>query len=134
MIQKAKDIIRKYEAQTYTLVANARNDISSLNISESNKAGMLRGFDKEFANSRAQIDAVWDLESKMISEFENIFVLLSARKGTWEVQNGQILFADQSDLDTFNSYVSAIQELFAEQQDIQKRSIEATIDKLNKIK
>lgn len=134
MIQKANDIVHKYKTQTYTLLANARNDINSLNISESSKNDMLRGFDKGMANSRAQIDAMWDLEGKTISEFENIFALLSARKGAWAVQNGQILFADQSDLDAFNSYVTAIQELSAKQQGIQKRSMETVNNNLNRLK
>ena len=134
MIQKAKEIVHKYKSQTYTLLANARNDINNLNISDSSKSDMLRGFDKGMTNSRAQIDAMWDFEGKTISEFENIFALLSARKGAWAVQNGQILFADQSDLDAFNSYVAAIQELSAKQQGIQKRSMETVNSNFNRLK
>lgn len=134
MIQKAKDIVHKYRTHTYTLLANARNDINSLNISESNKSDMLLGFDKGMTNARAQIDAMWDLEGKTISEFDNIFALLSARKGAWAVQDGQILFANQSDLDAFNSYVTAIQKIAAKQQDIQKRSTEIVNNKFNSLK
>lgn len=134
MIQKAKDIVSKYRAQTYGLLENARKDISNLNISENSRREMASGFDRGMAKSRSEIDALWNLEAKTISEFENIFVLLSARNGAWVVQNGQILFAHDSDLNAFNSHVIAIQELASKQAAIQKRNIEAVNNNLSRLK
>lgn len=128
-IKKANDIVRKYKSQMYTLIDNTRNDIKNLNINESSKGNILHSFDKGVADSRAQIDSMWDLESKTISEFEKIFSLLAARKGAWVIQNGQILFTVQSDLDAFTSYLTAIKEFAARQQDIQKQGEERLGDR-----
>lgn len=134
MLQKANDIVSKYRAQTYVLLENARKDIGNLNVSENLRSEMASGFDTGMAKSRSQIDTLWGLEAKTISEFENIFALLAARKGTWVVQNGQILFASDSDLSAFNSYVTAIQELATKQEAIQKQNVEAVNTKLNGLK
>lgn len=134
MVQKAKDIVGKYRAQTYVLLENARKDIGNLSVSDNSRREMASGFDRGMAKSRSQIDALWDLEAKTISEFENIFALLSARKDAWVVQNGQILFARDSDLSAFNSYVSTIQDLASQQEAIQKQGIEAVSNNLNKLK
>ena len=134
MIRKAKDIVGKYRARTYTLLENARKDIGSLNVSESSRREMANGFDTGMAKSRAQIDAIWNLEAKTISEFENIVTLLSARRGAWTVQNGQILFTSDDDLSTFNSYVASIQDLASKQGAIQKQNIQAVNNSFNKLK
>lgn len=134
MIQKAKEIVGKYRAKTYVLLDNARKDISNLDIDESSKREMLNGFEKGMAKSRPQIDTMWDLETKTISEFENIVALLAARKGAWVVQDGQILFANESDLSSFNSYIAVIQDYVLKQQAIQKQSIEAMNNTLSSIK
>lgn len=134
MIQKAKDIVSKYRDKTYALLENVRRDISNLDISENLRREMVSGFDHGMTKSRSEIDALWELEAKTISEFENIFVLLSARNGTWIVQNGQILFARDSDLNTFNSHVVAIQELASKQEAIQKRNIESVNNNLSRLK
>lgn len=134
MIQKAKDIVGKYRARAYTLLENARKDIGSLNISESSRREMANGFDTGMVKSRAQIDALWNLEAKTISEFENIVTLLSARRGSWIVENGQILFANENDLSTFNSYVASIQDLASKQEAIQKQNVQAVNSNFNKLK
>lgn len=134
MIKKAKDIVKKYRAKTYVLLENARKDISNLNISDNSRREMASGFDRGMAKSRSTVDAVWDLEAKTISEFEKIFVLLSARNGTWVVQNSQILFARDSDLNAFNSHLAAIQKLTFEQEEIQYRNTESINNNLSRLK
>ena len=134
LIQRANAIVRKYKAQTYTLLDNTQKEISILNISENYRRGILNGFKEGMANQRSQIDEIWDLEIKAISEIENIIALLAVKQGAWEVQNGELLFANQSDVDNFNSYLTAIQEHLARQQAIQKQSIATMNKNLNKFK
>lgn len=134
MVQQAKDIVGKYRARTYTLLENARKDIGTLNVSENSRQEMASGFDRGMAKSRTQIDALWELEAKTISEFENIFALLAARNGAWVVQDGKILFASDHDLNTFNSYVLAIQDLTSKEEAIQKQSINAVNNNFNRLK
>jgi len=132
LVQKANEIVCKYKDQTYILLDNVQKEISALNISESIRKGILNGFKEGMKNQ--QIDAMWDLESKVISEFGNIITLLSARQGNWEIQNGNFLFTYQSDVNTFNSYLNAIQEHVTRQQTIQKQVIEDINNNFNRLK
>ena len=123
IIEKGKDIVRKYRAKSYALLENSRRDISNLNVSAGVKREMENGFDRGMANSRSQFDAQWDLEAKILSEFENIFALLNSRKGAWVIENGKILFTSGSNLKEFNSYLALIQGAVDKQEAIRKQKI-----------
>lgn len=133
-VKRAKDIVAKYRSMTYGLLENARQDIGNLTISESSRRDMLNGFQEGMVSTKAQIDGAWDMEAQAISEFGKMFALLSARNGAWVVQGGQILFANGSDLNAFNSYVASVQELVRKQEAIQKQIIETVRKNLSNIK
>ena len=123
-IQKAKEVVKKYTNRTNTLLNNAKDNIRSLNISESSKREMLSGFDRGMEKAKENIDAMWSLEAKTINEFENIMTLLSAKKGAWVVDGDQILFYNDSDLERFNSYIASIQSIVKQQEAIQHQSVQ----------
>jgi hypothetical protein len=138
-IQKAKEIVKKYKNRTNNLLENAKDNIRSLNISESSKRGMLSGFgfDRGMGKAKDNIDAMWSLEAKTINEFENIITLLAARKGAWVVESGQILFYNDSDLERFNSYIASIQNIMNQQEQTQRQSVQTVhrnFDRLKEIK
>lgn len=124
-IQKAKEVAIKYRNQTNTLLSNAKENIRSLNISESSKMKMLSSFDRGMEKAKKNIDAMWSLQDKTIKEFENIITLLSTRKGAWVVEGEQILFYNDSDLERFNSYIASIQNIVKQQEEIQRQSVRA---------
>jgi len=124
LVQKAYGIVRNYKAKAYALLDDAKAEIGSLNVSKEERDDFLLDFNVDLANQRSRSDAIWDLENKAISEVENIIVLLSARQGTWAIQNGQVLFSDQADLDAFNSYIAAIKENSVKQQSILRQSLD----------
>ena len=132
-IKKAKNIVQKYKTQSHELISNAKKDISSLNISEDSKSKMLRGFEETEAAALSQMDAFYDLENKIISEVGSIMDLLSERKGFWEIQDGNIIFSEQSDSDIFNSHISAIQKYSARENAIREQSTQEVTNKLNRL-
>ena len=133
LLQQARRIVTKYRQQTEVLLETVTNDIRLLNLSERAKRDMVAGYEKGLVASRAQIDAIWDLEFKTLEEFESIFALLSTRKGAWAVSNGQLLFADDSDLRSYNSSITAIQQYVSKQQALQKQSADAAIATLERV-
>jgi hypothetical protein len=134
MTQKAKEIVNKYREKTYALIDNVPKDIASLNLSENTRREMLSGFNKGMEKSKRQIDEMWGLEGRIISEFENIFALLSAKKRAWVVSNGQILFNNNNDLNRFNSHSASIENMAQQQEAIRKQSIETSNELFNKLK
>lgn len=136
MIRQAKDTVHKYSERTNTLLSDTREKIRSLNVSDATKRGMLSGFDQGMANAKQNIDRAWSLEKEAINECENIINLLSAKPGAWVVQNEKILFYNADDLSEFNSYMTSIRNIVAQQEAIQRQGIETLdhdFDRLKKI-
>lgn len=134
IIRKAKEIVAKYQKRTNVLLNGARENIRSLNISESSKREMLAGFERGMEKAEGQIDEMWVLERNVVGEFENIINLLSARNSAWVVEGGQILFYNEDDLKRFNSYIASIQNIVNQQQQIQQQSIETVNRNFSRIK
>jgi hypothetical protein len=134
MTRKAREIMDKYRNKTYAIIDNVPNDIAALDLSDNMKRQMLSGFNKGMERSRRQIDEIWGLESRIMTEFENITTLLSARKRGWIISNGQILFYSQYDVNSFNSYLASIQDLTRRQEAIRKQSADSSNDLFNRLK
>ena len=133
MIQQAREISAKHRGRLDALLRNAREDILSLNVSESSKREMLSGFDEGLEEAKEGREAIWTLEENILQEVENIINLLSsARK--WTVEDEQIVFYRDRDLDSFNSYLSGIDQMVEQQQAIQHQRTEVLRRKLDRMK
>ena len=120
MIQRAKEIVEKYERMAGTLLTDARQRIQTLAMSNSSRQEMTSGFDRGM--EEAQFDGLWALQKGVLSECESSFDLLSRRPKQWVISDGRILFYDENDLRRFNSCIISIQNLAAEQEKIQQRN------------
>ena len=133
MIQQAKDVVLKYKSKTSDLFAIIRQDIERSDLSPSSKQSMLAGFDRTSAQGKAQAMEVWMLEEQALEEIGKVFSLLSARRSAWQIQDGQVMFQSQKDLDLFNSYLATVQSLVAKQEQIQSSSLKRTTEALNQL-
>gem|GEM_PF-2200050 len=131
MIQQAKDVVLKHKLKTSDLLVTIRKDIERSDLSPSAKQSMLAGFDSTSAQGKAQAMEVWMLEEQALDEIGKVFALLSARRSAWQIQDGQIMFQSQKDLDLFNSYLATVQSLVAKQGQIQSSSLQRTTETLN---
>ena len=134
IIERAKETVKKYREKSHDTLTTARNDIEKINVDEYSKKEFIRGFDSGLQESRAKYDSLWDLENESVLEFEKIIRLLLEKKGAWEIQNGQIAFANDSDLAQFNSYLEAIQAVVSKQEAIQKQSYDETNKRFDALK
>ncbi len=124
MLQKAKDIVAKYRTWTYVLYENAEQGIPSLPISERLRYEIASAFKRVKVQAHARHDELWALKVRIIAKCEEILALLSSRRDGWAVEDGRIVFANDSDLNLFNTYVSEIEKLLAAEEALEKQSIE----------
>ena len=122
IIINTKNIINKYINQSLTFAHSIRDSIKSLNISESTRNSMLSGFNRTVEKGIEDMDKMWSLEKKVVTEFENIITLLTASKGSWIIVDEQVLFYNDSDLEMFNSYIASIEKIVNQQEEIQQKS------------
>lgn len=133
MLQQAKDVVLKYKSKTSDLFVTIRQDIERSDLSSSSKQSMLAGVDSTSAQGKAQAMEVWMLEEQVLDEVGKVLALLSARRSAWQIQDGQVMFQSQKDLDLFNSYLATVQSLAAKQEQIQTSSLQRTTETLNQL-
>ncbi len=134
IIRKAKQIVEKYQKKTDILMSKTRKDILSLKIEEPLKRELLQGFERGVERAKVQNNEMWGMERDVIGEFENIINLLSARSGSWVVQDGKLTFYNEEDLSRFNYYIASIKSIVSKQNQIQKQSLESFNRNMNSIK
>jgi len=123
IVQKAGDLVRKHGASTAALYPKMRKTIEDMSVTPALKSEMLRGFDHGAGQSVPQLQEYWDLEADIVSQVNTIFELLAARNGGWEVRDGKLLFANQADLDAYNTQINAIQTDAAKERAIHEKAI-----------
>lgn len=133
ILRQARDIVSKYRGQTDELFAQVRHDIETAGLKPEAQRAAIAGFDKNAGQGKAQAAELWSLEEETLSQVENIFTLLAAKRNSWHVQQNQIVFNDQSDLDLFNSYLSRINQIMAQQQALQTAGVRRTQEKLRQL-
>ena len=122
LIRNARALVKKYSEKTQVLLNDSKENIHSLNVSESVKKSMIIGFEEGMDIAAADIEETWELEKQAINEFASIIDLLAATTNDWIIQGGQILFLDEADLTKFNNHILAIQEIVKKQVSIQSKS------------
>jgi len=125
ILQKSRDVVAKYRTRHLALVDSTLKGIATLKVSEPSRQKILHSFDSTSRNSVEAIDALWDCESKSIAEYEGIFALLAARKGTWSADNARIRFTSKADLIAFDARLDAIQGLEQKSHEIRQQQREA---------
>ena len=122
LIRKARALVKKYSEKTQVLLKDAKNNIHSLDVSESVKQNMIIGFNEGMDIAAADIEKTWDLEGQAIDEFAGIINLLAATTSDWVVQGGQILFVSEANLRKFNGHILTIQDIVQQQLNIQSKN------------
>jgi hypothetical protein len=133
MIEAARTIVDKYRSKIHTLYDGIPNDIRNLNVSEATRKEFQDELGKAILKGRAMADALWGLEASIISEYANIVVLLDAKKSAWSVQDGKVLFANDADLNTWNSHISSIRDLDNKEKALAKGALIETQQKLKNL-
>jgi hypothetical protein len=115
IVKKATKLVRKYKSQTYDLCENSKQAVSGISISEWAKQHMVSGFRQVLEEVHAGLDERWSWEAQIIAVVEQVVAWLSSRHYAWGVENGVLVFASESDLSRFSSYMSQLDKLTSQQ-------------------
>lgn len=124
MVQQAKDIVAKYRSRTDTLYAQMRRDIETSGMGTELRRATLAVFDQRLSQGISQAAELWSLEEQVIGHIENGLNLLAARHGGWTLQEGQVTFHRQKDLDLFNAHLKKAEVIASQQEQMQAASLQ----------
>jgi hypothetical protein len=130
MVTEARAIVDTYERRTKENMANARNNIQYLEMSDPEKEEFLVGFDRGSKNAAEQANRMWELEKFVIDETEKMINLLAEDRNSWIIENEQFLFETDEQIARFNDHVANIEKLSAEQMDLQNNVIKRQREEL----
>lgn len=114
-VTKAKAAFERYKIQVLNSVEASKEQIESLNISDSEKKAML----SSFASGSIRNDEILALESQSLSESGEVISLLSSN-GNWSVENGGVIFSDNALQAAVDSRLQNIGEISHKQQNIRE--------------
>lgn len=120
MLRKAHAIIARHRDGIDEHYAQMRRDVESADIAPELKRGVLKGMDGAQPAQKAQAAELWSLEDQGVAQFDRMFALLEARRATWKVRDGKIVFGTKSDLDKFNACLADLEKITARQDAIRK--------------
>jgi len=115
IVIKAKAAFERYKIQVVASVEASKEQIKSLNISDSEKKAML----SSFAIGSIRNDEILVLEGQAMSESGEVISLLSSNRN-WSVENGGVIFNDNALQTAVNSHFQNIGEISHKQQNIRE--------------
>lgn len=134
IVATARALVDKYDSKSKALIDAIPAKINALNVQESSKRDMIRGFEKTAGQSRTQLVELWALERQTLVEVEGAVLVLGSSRGKWTFKDDNFVFADQRSLDSFNARMSAVQELTRQQTDLQKRNSDKALANMERLK
>jgi hypothetical protein len=135
MLKRGKEITKKYREKTISFMENeTKQNMAKMNIKPSLKERMISGYNEGLPPAMKDVHRQWDLEEKILIEFEKIINLLSRRKGYWEFNEKKIYFKNDSDLNNFNTCIATIQRYVEEQQKLQSQGVQDVKNKFQRLK
>lgn len=115
IIEKAKEMVAKYQSRTYEMCENSKKAAWNIPISEWAKQHMVNDLRQVLEELHAGLDERWSWEAQIIAVVEQVIAWLSSRPNAWSVENGVLVFANESDLSRFNAYLSQLNQLTSQQ-------------------
>ncbi len=122
IVEKAKQLVTKYKTETYDLCEDSKQAVSGIPISEWAKQHMVNSLCQVLEEVHAGLDERWSWEAQIIAVLEQVIAWLSSRHDAWSVEDGVLVFANESDLGQFNSYLTKLDKLTSQQSGREKES------------
>ena len=72
---------------------------------------MVNDIDQVLEEVHAWLDERWSWEAEIIAVVEQVVAWLSSRRDAWSVDNGVLVFENESDLSRFNSYMTELDKV-----------------------
>ena len=115
IVQKAKASVAKYKTRTYVLCENSKQAVSDIPVSEWAKQHMVNDIGQVMEEVHAWLDERWSWEAQIIAVVEEVVAWLSSRRDAWSIANGVLVFANESDLSRFTSYMAELDKVTSQQ-------------------
>lgn len=124
LVAEARIAISKHENRTDQLLSDIPNMIQAIDLPAAEKKKFERAFMKSMQSRKPAIERLMTLEKATIDEVEKIIDLLADDPQAWSIDNSELLFESQQQIDQYNEHLDNIDSFLAEQVEIQNAALE----------
>ncbi len=122
ILAKGKAVVQEYRGKFEEHLRTFPEKVKAMPDSPAQNAEWFKGFQHGLQKSGQAGLRIWDLESETVGKFGEIIDLLAASEGKWGVEEGQIMFEEDGDIEKFNAIIEKIQALGEEQEKIREEA------------
>ena len=115
IVEKAKKIVADQKTSTYDLCEDSKQAVWDIPISGWAKQHMVNDLRQLLEEMHAALDERWAWETQIIAVVEQVVLWLSSRPDAWAVENGVLVFANESDLSQFEAYMIQLDKVTNQQ-------------------
>lgn len=129
LVAEARAAMARAETGSVAALKSIPGLIEAAPITAANKREMLKGYEGSLAKGLADIRGAYALESETLDQFAGMVELLE--RVEWDVDQSQIVFVHDVDVETYNAHFHRITALTEEIAARQKQGLEQARDKLS---
>ena len=133
IVHKAETIVAKYQTWSAVLWENSKQAVSEIPVSEWAKRHMVNDIGQALEEVHAGLDERWSWEEQITAIVRQVIKWLSSNRDAWSVENGVLVFANESDLRRYNSYMIKLDQVTS-QQDARERGNTERNKELDRLK
>ena len=133
-IQSMLEILDRYEERLRTTQDEIPSRVAGSDMSESEKASFLAGFNQSRTAGDRQLAEFFNIERALARKTDETLGFVRSRQGRYRTVGSSIRFTSQQDIELYNSYLQEITLLAEEEARWQARAREASVRGLNEFK
>lgn len=122
MIKAAAESVKKRRQQTLDVMSKSVAKAEKMDASHKDIRDFVAGYKSNYSKTCQQSSKMWGLEGQTIEEFKGIIDLLAQSPRRWMIEDGQVVFDNDEDVEAFNTHMQRIEDITKEQQQMQKQS------------
>ena len=119
----ARELVKTYHARNLALVDDLPNKILELDVDPATQSDAFQGLALKEDELKANIEKAWAFETETLDEIEAAARVLQSHPGRWEIQRGQLVFADQATQAEYNGHVRRAMALSRQEQEFRNSLI-----------
>ncbi len=134
LLASVRALVTKYRKRDMAWYDGLRAGADKVKLqSAAAREGLKSGLERSEKVHKPALVEMWRLESQVVNQIEQAVRFLHSRHDTWTHEDGQLIFATDEDVTTYNGLMAAIDKTIAEQDKVRDVQINTAIGKLDEL-
>jgi hypothetical protein len=134
MVAALRKVVEDFRGKAETLMKSFPERVEATSYTSEVKQNILSGYHEGLGRSIPVFQETWQLESASLDRVAEIVAFLDASRGRWSVDNGEVVFQGNDDLEKFRQIMAKLDEGMKRQSDLREKTLQAASGALGDMK